>query len=156
LLVTAKSRAANRFVRTLRLWGHPARTAASSSAALLLMASRQHPQVFLIDLDCPLEDRQGLPDQLRSVAPGRSPFIVALAGPADHGRRESSAMEGYDLFLPKPVNGEVLKVLLALECQLNHRRDKKENRSSVGLPANQVSPVIVMTSTPPLPRMVGA
>lgn len=115
LVVDEELSSANSLVR---LMCHGARTSLATPKGYsgMRVASAQHPDVVLLDLDLPLKDGCQVARHLRSDDPSNDCLIVAVAERADDARREQCREAGIDLLLVKPVDPEVVETLLLLEC----------------------------------------
>jgi CheY-like chemotaxis protein len=102
--------------RLVRCWGYEVRWAYDSAAALEVAAA-QLPDVILLDIGMPLLNGCGLAEQLRQGARHKNCLLIAVTGHADEYRRKQCALAGIDLVLIKPVDCEVIEVLLTLESQ---------------------------------------
>ncbi len=102
----------------VRLTSHRARAslAALNRYSGVRVASAQHPDVALLDLDLPLMDGCQVARQLRSNGSSKDCLIVAVTERADDARRKQCSDAGIDLLLIKPVDPEVVETLLLLEC----------------------------------------
>lgn len=94
----------------LGLYGHDARTAESTSEALALLDGWE-PDVALVDLWMPGMSGYELARWLR-VRGVRSPLLVAVTGLDTGPYRERAAEVGFDHFLVKPVDPDVIADLL--------------------------------------------
>jgi CheY-like chemotaxis protein len=94
----------------LNLYGHDARTAGSAGEALALLDGWE-PDVALVDLWMPDVSGFELASRLRDRA-GACPLLVAVTGLGTGTYRERAAAVGFDHFLVKPVDPDVITDLL--------------------------------------------
>jgi CheY-like chemotaxis protein len=104
------------FARLVRCWGHEVRWAYDAAAALEVAAA-QLPDVVFLDIGMPRLNGCGLAEQLRQGALHKNCLLIAVTGHADEPRRKLCAEAGIDLVLIKPVDCEIIELLLALESQ---------------------------------------
>jgi CheY-like chemotaxis protein len=96
----------------LRLWGHDARVVYHGCQALN-SAREYRPDVILLDIGLPGVDGYSLARTIRSEPSLRDVTLVAVTG---YGREEDlqrAAEAGFDRHLLKPVELDVLEVLVA-------------------------------------------
>ena len=96
-------------------WGHEAQRAYDGATALC-MATRQAPDVVLLDIAMPHLDGFQVAERLRGDARLQDCFLIAMTGYAEVASRLRCSEAGIDLFLIKPVESSVLETLLDLEC----------------------------------------
>jgi CheY-like chemotaxis protein len=96
----------------LRLYGHEARIAQSGDEALAVLDGWE-PDVALVDLWMPGMDGFELARWLR-VRGANSPLLVAVTGQSAKVFRERAAEVGFDYFLVKPVDPDVITDLLRM------------------------------------------
>jgi|CXWL01.1.fsa_nt_gi CheY-like chemotaxis protein len=115
LVVDEELSSANSLVR---LACHEARAslAAPDSCSGVRVASAQHPDVVLLDLDLPHKDGCQVARHLRSDDRSKDCLIVAVTEQVDEACRKRCREAGIDLLLTKPVDPEVVETLLLLEC----------------------------------------
>jgi CheY-like chemotaxis protein len=94
----------------LGLYGHEVRTAESAREALARL-DRWEPDVALVDLCMPRMDGFELARWLR-VRGANSPLLVAVTGQSAKVYRDRAAAVGFDHFLVKPVDPDVIADLL--------------------------------------------
>ena len=102
----------------LQLWGHETRAAREGRTALEV-AAEFRPDVVLLDIGLPGMDGYEVARRLRQNGKVGRPMVIAVTGfgpDADHGRRYHA---GFDHYLLKPVDPEVLRnLLMARESDL--------------------------------------
>ena len=128
LVVDEELSSANSLVR-LMCHGARASLAIPDSYSGVRVASAQHPDVVLLDLDLPLKDGCQVARHLRSDDLCNDCLIVAVAERADDASRQQCREAGIDLLLVKPVDPEVVETLLLLEC-LRVNRIQPDNAAS--------------------------
>jgi CheY-like chemotaxis protein len=96
----------------LRLWGHEVRGAASGPAALEV-ARAYRPDTILMEVGLPELDGFEVARRLRQSGADAELLLVAVTGYGDEKNRRRSWEAGFDLYLLKPVDPEVLAGLLA-------------------------------------------
>lgn len=94
----------------LRLFGHGVRTALGGAEALALLGGWE-PDAALIDLRMPGMDGFELARRLREP-PGRATLLLAVTGLPAWAYAPRAEAAGFDHFLAKPVNPDVLLDLL--------------------------------------------
>jgi CheY-like chemotaxis protein len=94
----------------LRLYGHETRVARSGDEALAVLDGWE-PDVALVDLWMPGMDGFELARWLRVRGTG-APLLVAVTGLGTLSYRERAAEVGFDYFLVKPVDPDVMTDLL--------------------------------------------
>jgi CheY-like chemotaxis protein len=95
-------------------FGHRVVPAASAVEALAQARAHQ-PDLALIDLGLPDVDGFELARRLRAAmaeTPGLRPRLVALTGYSDGTTRAGAGAAGFDDFLVKPIQPDVLEALL--------------------------------------------
>lgn len=98
------------YAELLGLYGHDARTAQSAREALALLDGWE-PDVALVDPLMPGMDGFELARWLR-VRGTSSPLLVAVTGLDTKAYRERAAEVGFDYFLVKPVDPDMITDLL--------------------------------------------
>ncbi len=73
--------------------------------------------MVLLDLDMPGLDGFSLAQQLRVDSPGKECFVIAATDNANKRCRRKYIEAGIDLVLIKPVDCEVIEMLLTLESE---------------------------------------
>ena len=111
LVVDDNVDAADSTAMLLSLDGFEAHSVHSAQAALEAVVSLK-PDVVLLDIGLPEMDGYDVARRLRALPPGESPAIVALTGYGQPADRARAATAGFDEFLVKPVEPEVLNGLL--------------------------------------------
>jgi CheY-like chemotaxis protein len=96
----------------LRIWGHDVRVAESGEKALAVVAAFT-PDVFLLDIGMPRMSGYELAG--RFYRRFRKSLLVAVTGYTEAEHRALGEKAGFDLFLAKPVDPDVLETLLLLE-----------------------------------------
>jgi CheY-like chemotaxis protein len=105
----------------LRLYGHECRTALSGGEALAALGWWE-PDAALIDLRMPGMSGCELARLVRARSAGE-PLLVAVTGLSGAAQKREAREAGFDRFLVKPVNPDVLTGLLrALAASLETRR----------------------------------
>jgi len=94
----------------LNLYGHDARTAGSAGEALDLLDGWE-PDVALVDLWMPGTSGFELARRLRARGAG-CPLLVAVTGLGTETYRKWATADGFDHFLVKPVDPDVITALL--------------------------------------------
>ncbi len=95
----------------LSLDGFDAHSVHSAQAALDAVASLK-PDVVLLDIGLPEMDGYDVARRLRELPIGTTPAIIALTGYGQPADRVRAASAGFDEFLVKPVEPDVLNGLL--------------------------------------------
>ena len=114
LVVDDDRDAADSLSRLVRRWGHDAQCAYDGAAALELAASIQV-DVVLLDVALPRVDGGQLASRLRAGAASGDCLLIAVTALAGDRHRRLCYQAGFDLFLVKPVEAEVIEMLLLLE-----------------------------------------
>lgn len=114
LIVDARQEAADAMVRLVRYWGHDGRAAYDGAMSLALAASLV-PEVVLMDLAMPGTCGSELAKNLRLDARLKRCFLIAVTEHPGAWRRGTFNQTDFDLFLPKPIDGPLMKTLLLLE-----------------------------------------
>jgi CheY-like chemotaxis protein/two-component sensor histidine kinase len=94
----------------LRLWGHEVWVAHDGLDALV-QCERCKPQAMIVDISLPKLDGYGVAAQVRARG-ARDVALIALTGYDGDSDRERAARAGYHAFLAKPVNPDLLRVVL--------------------------------------------
>ena len=94
----------------LRLYGHECRTAESGDSALTVLDGWE-PDIALLDIRMPGMSGHELARIICARAKGK-PFLVAITGVSGEAFRLEAEGAGFDRFLVKPVNPDVLTDLL--------------------------------------------
>jgi CheY-like chemotaxis protein len=129
LVVADELDTANGFTKQVRRWGHAARMAGDSRAAVRATADK-YPDVVLLELGSPLLDGCRIARQLRFDSSTKDSFIIAVTAEADDECRRHCIQAGIDLLLIKPVDPSVLETLLLLEC-VRVNRSRTDNTASL-------------------------
>jgi DNA-binding response OmpR family regulator len=95
----------------IRLWGHDVRPV-FDAAAVLEQALAYRPDVLLLDIAMPGVDGFALARELRRESLFREVILIAVTGYADDPHRLAGVQAGFDLYLVKPVNPEIVKEIL--------------------------------------------
>ena len=111
LVVDDNVDAARTLMMFLQACGHRCEVAHDGQQALLI-AQRQQPQVFILDIGLPGMDGRQLARQLRQDPASRGARILALSGYAQPQEQEAALAAGFDHYLVKPVDVEQLLGLL--------------------------------------------
>ncbi len=111
LVVDDNVDAADSTAMLLSLDGFEAHSVHSAQAALEAVVSLK-PDVVLLDIGLPEMDGYDVARRLRALSSGESPAIIALTGYGQPADRARAASAGFDEFLVKPVEPEVLNGLL--------------------------------------------
>jgi CheY-like chemotaxis protein len=101
--------------RLLRMKGHTVVVAADGRQGLEA-ATRERPDIALVDIGLPDTDGYRLAAQLRKVL-GPSTLLAALTGYGQRGDREQALQAGFDAHVTKPVELDVLQALLSSNFQ---------------------------------------
>ncbi len=112
LVVDDNVDAADSLAMLLNSEGHEVSVAYDSAAALEVARDRQ-PQVLLLDIGLPGTDGYALARHLRALVELRDATLIAVTGYGLPEDRERSKAAGFDHHLVKPIDFEVLRVLLA-------------------------------------------
>jgi CheY-like chemotaxis protein len=96
----------------LRLWGHDVRGTESGPEALEV-ARTYRPDVVLMEIGLPGMDGYEVAEQLRKQEGIPHPLLVAVTGYGNEQYRQRAREAGFDCFLVKPVDPDVLRKLLA-------------------------------------------
>ena len=110
------------YAELLGLYGHDVRTAQSAREALALLDGWE-PDVALVDLWMPRTDGFELARWLRVRGTG-APLLVAVTGMGALSYRERAAEVGFDYFLVKPVDPDVITDLLRRYSHAVHSRQR--------------------------------
>ena len=102
--------------RLVRCWGYEVRWAYDAATALEVAAA-QLPDVVLLDIGMPRLNGCGLAEQLRLDVRHENCLLIAVTSHANEQRRQQCALAGIDLVLIKPVDCEIIELLLTLESQ---------------------------------------
>jgi signal transduction histidine kinase/ActR/RegA family two-component response regulator len=111
LVVDDNVDAADSTAMLLSLDGFDAHSVHSAQAALDAVASLK-PDVVLLDIGLPEMDGYDVAKRLKDLPAGTTPAIIALTGYGQPADRVRAASAGFDEFLVKPVEPEVLNGLL--------------------------------------------
>ena len=111
LVVDDNVDAADSTAMLLSLDGFDAHSVHSAQAALDAVASLK-PDVVLLDIGLPEMDGYDVARRLRELPIGTTPAIIALTGYGQPADRVRAASAGFDEFLVKPVEPDVLNGLL--------------------------------------------
>ena len=103
--------AADALVGLLSACGHEARALYSSSAALAA-AGVDGPEVFVLDIGLPEIDGLVLAGRLRALPATANAVLIAVTGYGQPRDRELALAAGFDHYLVKPVDADVLLDLL--------------------------------------------
>jgi signal transduction histidine kinase/CheY-like chemotaxis protein len=112
LVVDDNVDAAQSLAVLLNLWGHEVCTAHDGTVALEA-AQAWRPEVVLLDIGLPGMDGYEVARRLRALQCPARPLLIALTGHAREEDRRRSQDAGFDRHLVKPVDPEILEVLLA-------------------------------------------
>jgi CheY-like chemotaxis protein len=96
----------------LRLWGHDAVVVRDGNAAIA-EAVRLRPKVALIDLGLPGTDGFEVARRLKNPPAEDVPVLVAVTGHVSRDDRRRAFDAGFDDFLPKPLDLDRLRSILA-------------------------------------------
>jgi CheY-like chemotaxis protein len=96
----------------MRMWRHEVQVAYDGPSALVT-AGRFRPQVILLDIALPGMDGYCLAQQLRGQAEFHNARFIAVSGYADEAHRALGEEAGFDDYLVKPVDPNLLQDLLA-------------------------------------------
>jgi CheY-like chemotaxis protein len=120
VLVAAADRdTADSTATLVRRWGHDAR-AAYDGAEALDVAWTYHPDVALLDVAMPRFDGCHVARALRQRAAFGATLLVAVSGCQGEAERRQAEMSGFDHYVLKPADPDLLEHLL------RHRRELKE------------------------------
>ncbi len=95
----------------LRLWGHEVETACDGPSALAA-ALAHRPDVILTDVALRHLDGLELARRLRQDPHLKDVLLVAATGLDGESYRQAARAAGFDFFLVKPVEGDLLRTLL--------------------------------------------
>jgi CheY-like chemotaxis protein len=95
----------------MRIFGHEAQVALDGATALDA-ARASKPDVILLDIGIPVMDGYTVAKTLRKQMPSKPPFIVAVTGYGSESDYRHSAESGINFHLLKPVNPDLLRLLL--------------------------------------------
>jgi len=112
LVVDDNVDAAESLAVLLRLEGHEVRTAPNGPAALAA-AQAEPPEMVVLDLGMPGMDGFEVARRLRALPGTKGTLLVAMTGWAQEDDRRRCYEAGFDGHLPKPVEWEALRQLLA-------------------------------------------
>lgn len=96
----------------LEEWGHEVAVAYSGTSGIR-KALQLHPEVVLCDLGLPGQDGYGVARTLRRDPAVASARLIAISAYGMDDYRQRSLEAGFDLFMPKPIDLEQLRKLLA-------------------------------------------
>jgi CheY-like chemotaxis protein len=96
----------------LEEWGHEAAVAYSGTAGIR-KALQLHPQIVVCDLGLPGQDGYGVARTLRRDPAAAPALLIAISAYGTDDYRQRSLAAGFDMFLPKPIDLEQLRQLLA-------------------------------------------
>jgi CheY-like chemotaxis protein len=94
-----------------KLWGHDSMAVYDGSAALDLVETVR-PDVMLVDIGMPGIDGNGISRAVTRRDEHPRPTLVALSGYADRAHRERARAAGFDHYLVKPIEPEILERFL--------------------------------------------
>ena len=114
LIVDDNDDAADMLSVMLTGWGHDARAAYGSTAALELAESFR-PEVVLLDLGLPVMDGYGVAERLRAQPWAADLKLYAVTGRGQDDDRERTRATGFREHFVKPVSPDVLRDALAKE-----------------------------------------
>jgi signal transduction histidine kinase/ActR/RegA family two-component response regulator len=132
LIVDDKVDIARMMGRMLESWGHRPATAYEARSALEKAAETQ-PDVMLIDIGLPGMDGFELARRLRARKEHEKLHLIALTGYSQPEHQERAREVGFDRFLVKPVDFDVLRELLAgvsPRCRSSDQRDSFQKRTT--------------------------
>jgi len=112
LVVDDNGDATETMAMLIRLWGHHVATASEGHEALEL-ATRERPDVILLDIGLPGMNGYEVAKQLRAGEETRDAMLVAMTGYGQAEDRQRSSEAGFAVHLVKPVQPEVLQQLLS-------------------------------------------
>lgn len=95
----------------LEMWGHEV-SVADDGAAGLQAATRDRPEIALIDLGLPRMDGYAVARGIRAALGDASPLLIALTGYGAPEQRAQALAAGFDLHIVKPVEPEQLNALI--------------------------------------------
>jgi CheY-like chemotaxis protein len=103
---------ADSLCQLLESWGHEV-TVAYSGTTGIRKAIQLRPEVVLCDLGLPGQDGYGVARMLRRDPDTRAARLIAISAYGMDEYRQRSLAAGFDLFMPKPIDLEQLRQLLA-------------------------------------------
>jgi PAS domain S-box-containing protein len=112
LLVDDNADAADTLTEIMTAWGHIVGTASDGPEALRAAAD-QPPDVVLLDIGLPGMDGFEVARRLRALPEAKGAFLAALTGYSGPEDRRETQSAGFDAHLPKPVDLDALRDLLA-------------------------------------------
>ncbi|AFL74509.1 PAS domain-containing hybrid sensor histidine kinase/response regulator [Thiocystis violascens] len=112
LVVAERPATAENCALQLRLLGQRVETAADATAALAVV-ERLRPDLILLDVGLPGMDSGELARRLRATEPGRTAWLVAVAGDGQEPDVEGARAAGFDECLLEPLQRDALADLLA-------------------------------------------
>jgi CheY-like chemotaxis protein len=112
LVVEDNSDCAESTATLLRMYGHRPKVVADGQTALQETRA-QRPDVVLLDISLPGMNGWELAPRIKEEANGAKPFLIAVTGWAREEDQRHSAESGIDLHLVKPVDPELLRVILS-------------------------------------------
>ena len=111
LVVEDNVDAAESLVELLELWGLGVRWVADGEAAV--REAREHPpQIALIDIGLPGIDGFQVARRIRDLPTAAPPLLVGLTGYGQRADRDHAAQAGFDHYLVKPLDADVLQRIL--------------------------------------------
>lgn len=133
LVVDDNTDAAESLAVLLRLWGHTVYLAQDGPSALE-MARIYQPELLLLDLGLPKMDGYEVARRLHGMGPHR-PLLWALTGYGHEEARRRCLEAGFDRHLLKPLDPDVLEVLLAQSEWLVEQEAQPAQATSVATAA---------------------
>jgi len=112
-------------VELIRRLGHTVRWAVDGHQGLR-MAATHRPDVVLLNIDLVPRDGCQVATHLRVDFPIENILIIGVATTAHKTLRQRCVQAGIDLVIESPIDGDVLEILLLLECVRLHRVRKVE------------------------------
>jgi PAS domain S-box-containing protein len=112
LVVDDNADAADTLTEILTAWGHTVEVASDGPEALRAAAERP-PDVVLLDIGLPAMDGFEVARRLRALPQTRGAFLAALTGYSGPEDRRQTQSAGFDAHLPKPVDLDALRDILA-------------------------------------------
>jgi PAS domain S-box-containing protein len=100
----------------LQLHGHHVETAHDGSAALELSASRDF-DVIMLDIGLPSVDGYEVAQRIRAREAQPQPLLVGISGYGFEADRRRAQDAGFDLYLVKPVDPQMLEKLIEQWCR---------------------------------------
>ena len=125
LIVDDNRDSADSCATLVKIWGHECRHAYDGATALEMSVEFQ-PDIVLLDIGMPTMDGFDVARQLGPLIRRNGGKLIAITGYADHKHRLQCEQAGFDVFLAKPVDPEVLEKLLLVQSTRRRSNQPEE------------------------------